>query len=32
VSYGTLYSALHRMEEDGLLERADRVEGGRARK
>jgi PadR family transcriptional regulator, regulatory protein PadR len=32
VSYGTLYPALHRMEEDGLLEREDRVEGGRVRK
>jgi PadR family transcriptional regulator PadR len=31
VSYGRLYLALHRMEEDGLLEREDRVEGGRAR-
>lgn len=32
VSYGTLYPALHRMEEDGLLAREDRVEGGRVRK
>lgn len=32
VSYGTLYPALHRMEEEGLLEREDRVEGGRLRK
>jgi PadR family transcriptional regulator PadR len=32
VSYGTLYPALHRMEEDGLLERENRVEGGRVRK
>jgi PadR family transcriptional regulator, regulatory protein PadR len=32
VSYGTLYPALHRMEEAGLLEREDRVEGGRVRK
>jgi hypothetical protein len=32
VSYGTLYPALHRMEEDGLLEWEDRVEGGRVRK
>lgn len=30
VSYGTLYLALHRMEEDGLLE--DRVEGDQVRK
>jgi PadR family transcriptional regulator, regulatory protein PadR len=32
VSYGTLYPALHRMEEDGLLVREERVEGGRVRK
>jgi PadR family transcriptional regulator, regulatory protein PadR len=32
VSYGVLYPALHRMEEDGLLIREDRVEGGRVRK
>jgi PadR family transcriptional regulator PadR len=32
MSYGTLYPALHRMEEDGLLIREDRVEGGRVRK
>ena len=32
VYYGTLYPALHRMEEDGLLEWEDRVEGGRAGK
>jgi len=32
LSYGTLYPALHRMEEDGLLARKDRVEGGRVRK
>jgi DNA-binding PadR family transcriptional regulator len=32
MSYGTLYPALHRMEEDGLLVREDRVEGGRVRK
>jgi DNA-binding PadR family transcriptional regulator len=32
LSFGTLYPALHRMEEDGLLEREDRVEGGRVRK
>ena len=32
LSYGTLYPALHRMEEEGLLEREDRVEGGRVRK
>jgi PadR family transcriptional regulator, regulatory protein PadR len=32
LSYGTLYPALHRMEEGGLLEREDRVEGGRVKK
>ena len=32
VSYGTLYPALYRMEEDGHLVREDRVEGCRARK
>lgn len=32
LSYGTLYPALHRMEEDGLLAREDRAEGGRVRK
>ncbi len=32
LSYGTLYPALHRMEEEGLLAREDRVEGGRVRK
>src|SRR4051812_27542959 len=32
VSYGVLYPALHRMEEDELLVREDRVEGGRMRK
>jgi DNA-binding PadR family transcriptional regulator len=32
VSYGVLYPALHRMEEDGLLVREDRVEEGRVRK
>lgn len=32
LSYGTLYPALHRMEEEGLLSREDRVENGRARK
>ena len=32
VSYGVLYPALHRMEEDGLLMREDRAEGGRVRK
>jgi PadR family transcriptional regulator PadR len=32
LSYGTLYPALHRMEEEGLLLREDRVEGGRVRK
>ncbi len=32
LSYGTLYPALHRMEEEGILAREDRVEGGRVRK
>lgn len=32
LSYGTLYPALHRMEEDGLLAREARIEGGRVRK
>src|ERR671916_2788968 len=32
LSYGTLYPALHKMEEEGLLSREDRVEGGRVRK
>ncbi len=32
LSYGTLYPALHKMEEEGLLTREDRVEGGRVRK
>lgn len=32
LSYGTLYPTLHRMEEEGLLSREDRVEGGRVRK
>ena len=32
VSYGTLYPALHRREEEGLLSREDRLEGGRVRK
>ncbi len=32
LSYGTLYPTLHRMEEDGLLAREERVEGGRVRK
>ena len=32
VSYGVLYPALHRMEEDGLLVREDRVEEGQVRK
>jgi PadR family transcriptional regulator PadR len=32
VSYGVLYPALPRMEEDGLLVREDRVEEGRVRK
>jgi PadR family transcriptional regulator PadR len=31
LSYGTLYPALHKMEEEGLLEREDRVEDGRVR-
>lgn len=32
MSYGTLYPALHKMEEEGLLAREDRLEGGRIRK
>ncbi len=32
VSYGTLYPILHRLEGEGLLARAERVEGGRVRK
>ncbi len=32
LSYGTLYPALHKMEEEGLLFREDQVEGGRVRK
>jgi DNA-binding PadR family transcriptional regulator len=32
LSYGTLYPALHKMEEEGLLSREDRVENGRVRK
>jgi DNA-binding PadR family transcriptional regulator len=32
LSYGTLYPMLHRMEEEGLLIREDRVEGGKVRK
>lgn len=32
LSYGTLYPALHKMEEEGLLSREDRVEGGKVRK
>jgi PadR family transcriptional regulator PadR len=32
LSYGTLYPALHKMEEEGLLSREDRVEKGRVRK
>jgi len=32
LSYGTRYPALHRMEEEGVLAREDRVEGGRVRK
>lgn len=32
LSYGTLYPALHKMEEEGLLSREDRVEDGRVRK
>ena len=32
LSYGTLYPTLHRMQEEGLLSRDDRLEGGRVRK
>ena len=32
LSYGTLYPALHKMEDEGLLAREDRVEGGKVRK
>jgi DNA-binding PadR family transcriptional regulator len=32
LSYGTLYPALHRMEQEDLLAREDRVEDGRVRK
>ena len=32
LSYGTLYPMLHRMEEERLLIREDRVEGGKVRK
>jgi DNA-binding PadR family transcriptional regulator len=32
LSYGTLYPTLHRLEEEGLLRREERVEGGRVRK
>ena len=32
LSYGTLYPMLHRMEEEGLLIREDRVKGGKVRK
>jgi DNA-binding PadR family transcriptional regulator len=32
LSYGTLYPTLHRMEQEGLLLREDRVENGRVRK
>jgi PadR family transcriptional regulator, regulatory protein PadR len=32
LSYGTLYPALHKMEQEGLLVREDRVEGGKVRK
>lgn len=32
LSYGTLYPTLHRMEEEGILHREDRVEDGRVRK
>jgi PadR family transcriptional regulator PadR len=32
LSYGTLYPALHKMEEEGLLAREERVEGGKMRK
>ena len=32
LSFGTLYPTLHRMEDEGLLAREERVEGGRVRK
>ena len=32
LSYGTLYPALHKMEEEGLLSREVRVDNGRVRK
>jgi PadR family transcriptional regulator len=32
LSFGTLYPALHKMELEGLLARADRQEGGHVRK
>lgn len=32
LSYGTLYPVLHKMDEQGLLTREDRVERGRVRK
>jgi PadR family transcriptional regulator PadR len=32
LSYGTLYPALHKMEDEGLLSRENRVEDGRVRK
>lgn len=32
LSYGTLYPALHKMEQSGLLSRESRVEGGKVRK
>ena len=32
LSYGTLYPTLHRMEEEGLLVREDRLVGSRVRK
>jgi len=32
LSYGTLYPTLHRMEEEGFLEREERVHDGRVRK
>jgi PadR family transcriptional regulator, regulatory protein PadR len=32
LSYGTLYPALHKMEEEGLLAREERVEAGKVRK
>lgn len=32
LSYGTLYPTLHKMENEGLLTREDRVEEGRVKK